>query len=89
MRHIELRVLCEGQTELYFVTQVLKPHLRQYMVFATAALLWNGQGGIIPWQTLRNSIKNEVGRSRNHQHVREACPHFNEWVTQLERLSEE
>ncbi|MCW3050966.1 MAG: uncharacterized protein JWN14_136 [Chthonomonadales bacterium] len=69
MRHIELRVLCEGQTELFFTTQVLQPHLRQYMVFATAALLWNGQGGIVPWQTLRNSIKNEVGRSRDHQYV--------------------
>ena len=69
MRHIALRVLCEGQTEQYFVTQVLKPHLQQYQVFAAPALLSDNQGGIVPWQTLRKSIKNEVGRSRGHQFV--------------------
>jgi hypothetical protein len=69
MKHIELTVLCEGQTEQYFVTQVLKPHLLQYQVFAKNALLSDRQGGIIPWLTLRNSIKNEVGCLRDHQYV--------------------
>ncbi len=69
MTPITLRVLCEGQTERNFVTQILMPHLRAFHVFARPELLQPGQGGVIGWERLRDSIKAEVGRSRKHMYV--------------------
>ncbi|MCW3099909.1 MAG: hypothetical protein JWL77_5527 [Chthonomonadaceae bacterium] len=69
MRFITLRVLCEGQTELNFVTQVLKPHLRAYNVFAKSELLRHGQGGIVSWEKLRFAIKADVGRLQHNEYV--------------------
>lgn len=68
-RTIELRVLCEGPTERDFVTQVLKPHLRVFGVFARSELLTPRGGGVVPFAQLRKAIQAEVGRSRGHQYV--------------------
>lgn len=66
---IELRVLCEGQTEQGFVTQVLAPHLRAFQVFPKAEPLAAGRFGGVSFDFLRKAIKQDVGRSRNHQYV--------------------
>jgi hypothetical protein len=71
-RSVELRVLCEGQTERNFVTQVLRPHLAPHRVFASPVGLdktLTRSNGIVAHGTLRRNIKNEVGRSRAHQWV--------------------
>lgn len=65
MRQLTLRVLCEGQTEYNFVTQVLTPHLRLYRVHATPINL----RGVMGFESLRNRIKGDVGRSRSHEYV--------------------
>ena len=69
MKYITLRVLCEGQTELNFITQVLRPHLRTFNVFAKSELLRHGQGGIISWEKLRFAIKSDVGRLQPNEYV--------------------
>lgn len=66
---ITLRVLCEGPTEQYFVTQTLAPHLRPLNVFATGQPLVPGAGGVVPYAKLRKAIKDDVGRSRAHEYV--------------------
>jgi hypothetical protein len=66
---IELRVLCEGPTEQGFVTQVLAPHLRPFEVFPRAEPLAAGHFGGVSFDFLRKAIKQDVGRSRNHQYV--------------------
>lgn len=66
---IELRVLCEGFTEQGFVTQVLAPHLRSFDVFPKAEPLARGRSGGVSFQFLRDAIKRDVGRSRQHQYV--------------------
>lgn len=66
---IELRVLCEGQTEQGFVTQVLSPHLSPFRVFPRAEPLAAGRFGGVSFDFLRKAIKQDVGRSRNHQYV--------------------
>lgn len=69
MRSVELRILCEGQTEQNFVTQVLAPYLRAFRVFPTAEPLSRGGFGTVSFQTLYDAIKRDVGRSRDHQYV--------------------
>ena len=66
---VELRVLCEGQTEQGFVTQVLAPHLQTFNVFARAEPLARGRFGVVPFRLVYDSIKRDVGRSRAHQYV--------------------
>lgn len=66
-RAISLRVLCEGPTEQNFVTQVLRPHLMPFRVFASGVALRPGQYGIVPYEVLRQSIQADVGRSRSHE----------------------
>ena len=66
---IELRVLCEGATEQGFITQVLAPHLRQFRVFPSPEPLARGLSGAVPFKTLYDAIKRDVGRSREHQYV--------------------
>lgn len=68
MRTITLRVLCEGQTEQAFVTQVLAPHLAARRVYARPELV-RGRGGIVSFDSLRSAIKRDVGRSREHEYV--------------------
>lgn len=66
---IELRVLCEGQTEQGFVTQVLAPHLETFHVFPRAESLTARGWGFVSFSVLREGIKRDVGRSRSHQYV--------------------
>jgi hypothetical protein len=70
-RTVELRVLCEGQTEQRFVNQVLAPHLQKgFGVYATPqSMNPRSSGGVVPFDRLRRAIQTEVGRSRVHQHV--------------------
>jgi hypothetical protein len=66
VRTVELRVICEGQTEYNFVNQVLAPHLRLLAVHARPE---NLGGGVKKFERFRKAIKAEVGRSRPHQFV--------------------
>ncbi|MGE3173422.1 MAG: DUF4276 family protein [Planctomycetota bacterium] len=68
MKSVELRVLCEGDTEWNFVVQVLAPHLSPVRVFAKPQLL-SPFGGIRKFQRLKKDIQNELGRLRAHQFV--------------------
>lgn len=68
-RSVTLRVLCEGATEQNFVSQVLRPHLGAYRVFAQAEPLRRGRSGVIRWEALYAAIKADVGRSRGHEYV--------------------
>lgn len=65
MRAITLRVLCEGPTEANFVTQLLAPHLGACRVYARPVNL----GGIRSFESLREAIKHDVGRARDHEYV--------------------
>jgi hypothetical protein len=69
MKHITLRVLCEGLTESNFVSQVLMPHLRQRLVFPKAEPLRPRMYGVVSFEKLRNAIKYDVGRSGEHEYV--------------------
>ena len=69
MRTVELRVLCEGETEQTFVVKVLRPYLEPFRVFATSQSLMPVGFGTVPFERLHKSIKTEVGRSRDHQYV--------------------
>src|ERR1700722_13280438 len=69
MRSIELRVLCEGYTETNFVTQILHPHLRERGIWVKAEGLRRGKYGVVAYDTVRNAIKADVGRLRDHQFV--------------------
>ena len=64
---ITLTVLCEGQTEQRFVTQVLAPHLRGFGVFPKGQLLKPG-GGIVKFHPLRDAVS-LVLRGRGHHCV--------------------
>ena len=66
---IELRVLCEGQTEQGFVTQVLAPHLREFNVFPRSESLTRAGFGTVTFRRMYEAIKKDVGRSKNHQYV--------------------
>lgn len=68
-RSVTLRVLCEGPTEQNFVTQVLRPHLSGYRVFAQAEPLCRGRSGVVRWEALYAALKADVGRSRGHEYV--------------------
>jgi hypothetical protein len=68
-RTATLRVLCEGPTEQNFVTQVIRPHLSEYRVYAQAEPLCRGRSGVVRWEALYAAIKADVGRSREHQYV--------------------
>jgi hypothetical protein len=69
MRHVTLRILCEGQTELNFATKVLRPHLQSKLTYVKAESLTPRGFGVVPWDTLRRAIKDDVGRSRAHEYV--------------------
>jgi len=69
MKFINLRILCEGPTEVNFITQVLKPHLRLRNVFAKPEPLCRGNYGIVSYERLRSAIKTDLGRSREHEFV--------------------
>lgn len=69
MSTVSLRILCEGATELGFVTQVLAPHLRGFGVFAKAQLLPGSAGGVVSYERLKGAIQVDVGRSRSHEFV--------------------
>lgn len=69
MRFITLRVLCEGPTEVNFITQVLAPYLKRRNVFARPEPLCRGNYGIVSYERLRAAIKTDLGRSREHEFV--------------------
>lgn len=69
MRFIEVRVLCEGHTEVRFITQALAPYLKPLNVFATPEALCRRSYGIVPYDRMRAAIKTDLGRSRSHQFV--------------------
>jgi hypothetical protein len=64
---VELTVLCEGQTEVNFVQQVLSPHLSVFGVYPKAIPLAREAFGTVPFAKLRNASKQEIGRARSHQ----------------------
>lgn len=69
MNAVTLRVLCEGATESNFVSQVLRPHLSAFRVFARPEPLRMGNFGIVSFEKLRKAIQADVGRSRAHEYV--------------------
>jgi len=64
-----LRILCEGPTEVNFVSQVLGPHLSGLSVFAKPEPLRKGYFGIVSFDKLRRAVKADIGRSRAHEYV--------------------
>lgn len=60
---ISLTVLCEGQTEVNFVNQVLRPHLIQRDVFAKATNL----GGGLTWKKLKRELNLTLQSRKNHE----------------------
>jgi hypothetical protein len=66
---VELRVLCEGQTERGFVTAVLAPHLGPFGVYPRGESLVPRGFGVVPFKVLRSAIKRDVGTLRRHQYV--------------------
>lgn len=58
-----LTVLCEGPTEVNFVTQVLKPHLAKRSVFAKPTSL----GGGLTWQRLKKELNLSLRHRRDHE----------------------
>src|SRR5579883_2606665 len=64
---IDLTVLCEGPTEVGFVSRVLKPHLAGRQVFCRAVPLNRSNFGVVPWDKLYRAIKGAIGKSRSHQ----------------------
>lgn len=66
---VELRILCEGQTEQGFVTKVLAPHLRAFDVYPRPEPLVKSKFGSVSFDKLYEAIKKDVGRSGKHQYV--------------------
>jgi hypothetical protein len=62
---ISLTVLCEGDTERNFVIKILKPHLRDFDVFAEPINL----GGTPTLMILHNQIDNALSNRRSHLYV--------------------
>jgi len=83
-------VLVEGQTEETFIKRILGPHLAAADVFLTPILAATKRvkegrkfkGGVTRYEPVRRDLR--IGLPS----LRRSCPHFNEWVTWLERLGE-
>ena len=60
---VTLTVLCEGPTEVNFVTQVLKPHLAKQQVIAKPTSL----GGGLTWKKLKEELNRALGKRRGHE----------------------
>lgn len=60
---VHVRFICEGLTEVNFVTDVLGPHLKAKGVTSNSIDL----RGIVPFETLRKNIKLAVGKSKRHE----------------------
>lgn len=69
MRTIDLKVLCEGETEKRFVARVMKPHLKSLGIFARSQTLLPRSGGVVSWERLRKASQIELGQLRSHQFV--------------------
>lgn len=69
MSPIELKVLCEGASEQYFVAQVLGPHLRTFNIYARAEYLVPGRGGIVSFEKFYHHVSLRIGKLRPHQFV--------------------
>lgn len=65
MRTVELRILCEGPTEVDFARRVLKPHLRAAGVYIDM-IDWKG---VKPFDRLQRQFGPGLGRLRPHQFV--------------------
>ena len=64
---ITLTVLCEGQSEVAFVSRVLGPHLIQFQIFPKAQPLTRVNYGAVSYDTFRKAVQAEIGRSRAHE----------------------
>lgn len=62
---VSLTVLCEGPTEVNFVTQVLRPHLETRDVFAKPTSL----GGGLTWVKLKRELNLSLKSKRSHEWV--------------------
>jgi hypothetical protein len=60
---VSLTVLCEGPTEVNFVTQVLKPHLSSVDVFAKPTSL----GGGLTWEKVKTELNLALRQRRDHE----------------------
>ena len=60
---IELRIFCEGSTEVNFARDVLKPHLRRHNVFLKDPI---DLKGIKPFATIKPRIAGILGQRRAH-----------------------
>ena len=60
---VTLTVLCEGPTEVNFVTQVLRPHLETRNVFSKATSL----GGGLTWRKLKQELNLVLRQRRAHE----------------------
>lgn len=70
-----LYILCEGQTEEQFVTQVLSPYLLQFDILAIAIILTTKQtqtkkfrGGVTDYRKIRGQMI-DFARSHPNEHV--------------------
>lgn len=53
-------IICEGQTEQEFCTDVLTPHFFKKNISIQAPLIKKSGGGIVPWETLKKQIENHL-----------------------------
>ena len=54
---IRVIIICEGQTEKEFCTDVLVPHFLQKSIYLHTPLIKKSGGGIVPWKTLKSQIE--------------------------------
>lgn len=66
---VELKILCEGQTESNFVRSVLAPRLKDFGVQPKGIPLRGRIYGVVAFDTLRKAVQNEVGRLKPHQYM--------------------
>ncbi len=53
-------VICEGQTELEFCKNVLYNHFWSKGIILQGVLIKKSGGGIVPWDSLKKQIDNEI-----------------------------
>lgn len=53
---IRLMVICEGETEHTFVTELLAPYFLSKGIICSAPLIKKSMGGIVPWSGLKDQI---------------------------------
>ena len=91
---VRLNIIVEGETEEEFVNQILAYHLGYYDVYTSVHRVTTNRsnkkkqrGGLTNYLHIKNDIESwskleKIGLAK----IREKCPHFNQWITQLENL---